>query len=143
MYIPSYQIHNVLNVYRNQLSKSPGTARAKPESSPPPKERINISSDGQRESIMEKISSEIVDRIARFDHDAQEIAHPQMKSSRGVTEREDFTEQRQTHFSYTSIDEHNRKITNTLPIQKLNPMSPWPGPSEQLQLEDSFTLEKE
>ena len=143
MYIPSYQIHNVLNVYRKQLSQGPGEAKVKPDAPHPLQDRINISSDGQRQSIIDRISSEIVDRIAqvgpetRFDHVlADEFA-------RQVVEQNESTGQQDVEFSYTVIDEHNQKVTNRLPIQQLSPLAPLPGAAGEPENDDNFTRKKE
>lgn len=118
MYIPSYQIHNVLNVYCEQLSHGPTGANAK-------KIPANNIGDGvtqrQRQSIMDKISSEIVERII----------HTGPKNQFGSALADPLTSKSQQAsgaphdgppaFKYTVIDEHNRKITNTLNIRGLTP----------------------
>lgn len=144
MHIPSYQIHNVLNVYRKQLSQAPGkSAKAPSSSTPPTTDRISISSDGQRQSIMDRISSEIVDRITQFGPETEFDAVLEDKLPRTGDEHPDTASQQDTDFSYTLIDEHNRKTTNTLPIRKLGPMIPMQGPLAGPEIENKFTPEEE
>ena len=125
MYIHSYQIHNVLNVYRKQLSQdstrinSGFSARRQTA-----QDRINISFDGQRQSLFDKISSEIVDRITRFEPESKFEATASVSSDEA-----DIKEHaadpgaeivnagpQDTAFKYTLINEHNQKITHSLPI---------------------------
>ena len=63
MHIQSYQIHNVLNVYRRQLSQ------AKPESSgqvgnpASDKDPVMISSQAKYQSIMDKVATNVLKKI--------------------------------------------------------------------------------
>ncbi len=121
MYIHSYQIHNVLNDYRKQLSHGPRNAGGKHPAVNEARDRISISTDGQRQSIMEKISSDIVARITEGGPQNQFEAAladrlTDQTAREGVSASSDPPE-----FKYTEIDEHNRKRTNTLTIQGFNP----------------------
>jgi len=121
MYIHSYQIHNVLNDYRKQLSHGPRNNSGKHPSAMEANDRISISTDGQRQSIMEKISTEIVARIAEGGPQNQFEAAladrlSEQTAREGVSAAGDAPE-----FKYTVIDEHNRKKTNTLTMQGINP----------------------
>ena len=121
MYIHSYQIHNVLNDYRKQLSHGPRNNVNKQPAANETHDRISISTDGQRQSIMDKISSEIVARITE--------AGPENEFEAALADRLSTNPSREgvsapgepPEFKYTVIDEHNRKRTNTLTIQGFNP----------------------
>jgi len=121
MYIHSYQIHNVLNDYRKQLSHGPGKGGGNHPTAKETQDRISISTDGQRQSIMEKISTDIVARITeggpknQFEAVLADRLDTQA-SKEAVTAAGDPPE-----FRYTVIDENNRKKTNTLTIQGFNP----------------------
>ncbi len=141
MYIPSYQIHNVLNVYRKQLSQGPAASKAKPAAPRTPQDRIQISSAGQRQSIIDKISSEIVDRIAQQGPEARFGSVLADKLERPVPETSANRHNGDSDFSYTVIDEHNRKITNTLPVRNFSPMSSLPADGSKA--EGSVTLKEE
>jgi hypothetical protein len=66
MYVPSYQMHNVLNVYAKRLERSVGT-RTKAGADPSqPSEKIQLTAEGKRQSVIDKVASTIVERIARF-----------------------------------------------------------------------------
>jgi len=119
MYIHSYQIHNVLNVYRKQLSDGQGSNSSKGSPEAVTKDRLTISAGGQRQSIMDKISTQIVERIVqtgpknRFEGVlADRLVHrPQTEAP----------SDRPSDFKYTVIDEKNRKFTNTLTTHGVNP----------------------
>ena len=121
MYIHSYQIHNVLNVYRKQLSQGPATSNPQPSTSASAKESVTISANGQKQSIFNKISAEIVDRITEFSPENQFVKVLADQLSTNKTERKEKDTHKETNFTYTRIDEQNRKTTNTLPIRKLSP----------------------
>ncbi len=127
MYIHSYQMHNVLNVYRKQLSQ--GTARSisgDAAKSQIHRDRITISVDRQRQSLFDKISSEIVARITRFGPYADfkgGLADQLAQTSAGETQQPanstaDGGAENDIQFTYTLIDEHNRRTTQSLPASQ-------------------------
>ena len=124
MHIHGYQIQNVLNVYRQQLSR--GTARNgsdKAEMSKSPKDRIDISDHGQRRSLFEKISAEIVQRITQFSPGAETEAassSPSAETKGNVSDEVGPTAGDGPVFSYTLIDGDNQKTTQNLLIRQLN-----------------------
>jgi hypothetical protein len=121
MYIHSYQIHNVLNDYRKQLSHGPRSNGGKQPTVNETRDRISISKDGQRQSIMDKISSDIVARITNAGPDNQfEAALAAQLSAKPVGGNAETTDG-PPEFRYTVIDENNQKQTNTLTIQQFNP----------------------
>jgi hypothetical protein len=124
MHIHSYQIHNVLNVYRQRLSR--GTAREKPdtpERSKAAQDMIDISDHGQRQSLFEMISSEIVQRITQVSPDTEtETAFSGQSAGTTGPERDTVAPSRRKNqvFSYTLIDHNNQKTTHNLSIRQLN-----------------------
>ena len=121
MYIHSYQIHNVLNDYRKQLSHGTKGNRGRHPKANEPLDRISISRDGQRQTIMEKISSEIVARITESGPDNQfEAALTDRLIDTPIKGRGTASDE-PPQFRYTVIDENNRKQTNTLTIQQIDP----------------------
>lgn len=122
MYIRNYQIHNVLNVYRKQLSHGPGGNGSKNLTGANSKDRISISADGQRQSIMDKISTEIVERISQSgpQNKFENVLADQLSNK---PQQAGIATDNQQDFKYTVLDENNRKITNTLTIQGFSPNS--------------------
>lgn len=123
MYIPTYQIQNVLNVYRKQLSQIPGAKPENPARDSQSKDRVAISRNGQRQSIIDQVSAEIVDRIAqagpqkRFE---ETLSEKLMNRNGPMTNR---PLRKDVEFTYSTIDENNEKVTNTLPIESLSPFA--------------------
>lgn len=121
MYVQSYQIHNVLNVYRKQLSQGPGAKTAQASSKAPTHDRVEISANAQRQALIDQVSTEIVDRIAQYS--------PQNQFEEAVSQQDQArnhgtmgSEKRDVEFTYTAIDENDQKTTNSLPIQRLSPL---------------------
>ncbi len=65
MLIPNHQIHNVLKVYSKQLSQARVIERQRTLEKGIKTDKISISAEGKRQAIIEKVASDIVDRITR------------------------------------------------------------------------------
>ena len=149
MYIHNYQIHNVLNVYRKQLSQNTkGDTQSSTFPASSAGDRIHISGNGQRQSVFEKISAEIIERITQFGPktrfepglgerigDTPEPRAADNESDAGKTVLQD------THFTYTVIDEHNQKRTNTLAVRALGPRPNTTEPGAGARQDDGVTPE--
>ena len=123
MYIHGYQIYNVLNVYRKQLSHGPGANGSKDSTAAAAKDRISISEDGQRQSIMDQISSEIVARITQAGPENGFEGILAGRLSTKPKKQQEIPSNGHTAFKYTVIDEQNRKSTHTLTIQGFSPQN--------------------
>ena len=120
MYIPSYQIHNVLKVYSKQVSQSRILERQKGLDDKPSVDKINISAEGKRKVVIDKVSADIVDRITQFgpqdqiEHDIvnqleDEIGQPVEFSEEG--------KKKETDFVFNVFDDQNNKKTNTISVE--------------------------
>jgi len=118
MQIPSYQIQNVLKVYSRQLSQGKLLARNKNDGSGQPSaDNVNISTQGKRAAIIEKVAANIIDRITT-DGPREEVEQKiagQIEKEMG--QKIDFTGKKQENFSYTAIDENNNKTVKTLSVE--------------------------
>ncbi len=121
MYIHSYQIHNVLNDYRKQLSHGPQNKGGRRTAAGEHRDRISISTDGQRQAIMDKISSDIIARFTEGDPKNRFEAVITDRLASGNTRSQVAATGNAPDFKYTVIDEQNRKKTNTLTVQGFNP----------------------
>jgi len=116
MQIPSYQMHNVLNVYRKQFTRNEILERQKTGDIKAPGDQVSLSSEGKRQAIIEKVSAEIVERITHFgpqeavDH---EIVN-QLEQDTGA--KIDLWSAKHSDFIYNFIDSNNEKASATLPI---------------------------
>lgn len=67
MVISAYQVNNVLRVYGDQLRQGRVTQRVKDDAVRAP-DRINISIEAKRKAIVDKIASDIVEKIGQYGH---------------------------------------------------------------------------
>lgn len=112
MQIPSYQVHNMLKVYSKQLSQTRILERSKALSQMGASDKINISASGKRQTIIDKVAADIVERIAQSgpqDPVDQEIVD---KLQGEFAQSVDLQEQSAT-FVFNVITEDDKKTTNT------------------------------
>ena len=67
MYIQSYQIHNVLNVYRRQLSQVNSDPVRQPRHIDSGSDSVRISTEGKSQSIMEKVADNVIKKITTLE----------------------------------------------------------------------------
>ena len=96
MQIPSYQIQNVLKVYSKQLSQGRTQEFGND---------IHYSGKVKISAIIEKVASGIVEKIK--DVDFKDRRHKSVERNRKKSE----------HFTFNSIDENNKKITQTISVE--------------------------
>lgn len=114
MYVPSYQMHNVLNVYSKQLRQHMVSEGKNKMPEKPQSYRIYVSSEGKRQAMIKKVSKDIVEKISRYGS--------LKESRRQITEftniySDDETLPQKTDnktFVFNAIDSINQKIKNTL-----------------------------
>lgn len=117
MLIPSHQIHNVLKVYGKQLSQTRMLERQKELDRKQPMDHVNISAEAKRQSIIDKVAADIVDRITR--------SGPQDEVEKGIIDRLEgelgqsvsFSPRREDKFVFNVINGNNEKTTNTLEVE--------------------------
>ena len=124
MHIHGYQIHNVLNVYRKQLSRGTAGKVSKDNQGKirSVQERIDITGQGQRQSLFDKISSEIVQRITQFGPHSEleaDISDQSLASREPARDAADGANEQSSAFTYTLIDKHNQKTTHNLSVRQL------------------------
>lgn len=121
MYIHNYQIHNVLNAYRKQLSQNPtkGSEKQSSNGGSAPKEMVTLSGKGQQPSIVNKISAEIIDRITQFDPETEFNQAMTRQLTESASQRSTDSNDSGGEFTYTMIDDQNQKSTHKLTTQAL------------------------
>lgn len=118
MHIPSYQIQNVLNLYsrqitRNRLTDGYGSTAARPSG-----ERVDLSAEGKRESMVHKITADIVEKITQ--HGPQDAVEKEIV---GLLEEEigqvlSFgSEENPEGFVYNTLDEAGQKTTRQVSLK--------------------------
>jgi hypothetical protein len=116
MYVPSYKIHNVLKVYSRQISKSRILERQKSMGEKLSVDKINLSAEGKRKVIIEKVAADIVDKITRFgpQDDVEHGIVRQLQNELG--QHVEFNGKNEIHFVYNTIEGNDNKKTHTLPV---------------------------
>ena len=118
MHIPSYQIQNVLKNYSRQLSQGKILARNKNSGRPQTSaDNVSISAEAKRTTILEKVSTSIVNRITTMGprEDLEYQIASQVEKELG--QKINFTQRKEEKFSFTAIDEDNVKTVKTLSVE--------------------------
>lgn len=110
MHIQSYQIHNVLNVYRRQLSQ-PLQSGNQPDAA---RDSVDISTEAKNHAIMEKVAASVLERITNVDPESDFEA--EMHKHRQVSENASATAAMEKRFTFTAIVDDNRKETRSIDI---------------------------
>ena len=114
MYIQSYQIHNVLNVYRRQLSQGKvnhpqqvGTLDAKSDA-------ITISKAAKNQSILEKVAAGVLEKITNVDpgSDFGQALINQVQN----TQKNPNMSQKDNTFVFNTIVGDNHKETRSIAV---------------------------
>jgi hypothetical protein len=119
MQISSYQINNVIKVYSRQVSQNRVISRQKNlgANERPSMDRINISVEGKRQTVIDKVSSDILNKLTRHG--------PSNDSEHQIIDRlnTEFGKQVQVNnrskdkFVFNFIGENNEKITSSLSVE--------------------------
>ena len=118
MHIPSYQIQNVLKVYSKQLSQQKFLAKNNTlGQNTPSADSVTISSKGKRQAIIEKVASNIIDKITMEGpkEQVEETITSQIEKELG--KKINFTGKKENKFTYTYFDENDEKVTKSLSIE--------------------------
>lgn len=117
MYVPSYQMHNVLNVYSKQLRQNMVSEEKSNVPAKPQADRIHLSPEGKRQTMIEKVSKDILEKISRYNSlnetRQQNTEYANINSDHGALPQHK-TENKT--FVFNAIDSINQKSTNTLSV---------------------------
>ena len=116
MYVPSYQMHNVLNVYSKQLRQNMATKEKNQAPQKPQVDRVKLTPEGKRQATIEKVSKDILEKISRYGS-LNKDGHP-IDDNGQVTSTEEPSEQKSEDrtFVFNEIDAINKKYKNTLSV---------------------------
>jgi len=110
MFIQNYQIHNVLNVYRKQLSQrvsEQSKQMSEPETDPGPKE---VSSDRKNQSIMDKVAANVLKKITNINSNTNVTP----KDTVSIKNHEQNRHRPEDKFTFNTIVESNQKETRSI-----------------------------
>ncbi|CCK79290.1 DVU0524 family FlgM-associated protein [Desulfobacula toluolica] len=120
MQIPSYQIKNVLKTYSRQLSQGKILNKNKfGVTNKSSADSVTISSEGKRQTIIDKVATSIVDKIITEGPKAKNEEDITSQIEKELGKKIDFTKNK-NQFTYTVIDEDNQKATHTLSVEDSN-----------------------
>ena len=116
MYVPSYQMHNVLNVYSKKLRHSI-SSKGQNTSKTLPVDRVDLNSGGKRRTTIEKVSKEILDKIMRFGSQT-DSPHSSLEHMKPNTDNVSASARpNRVGFVFNVIDTINNKKTNTISVE--------------------------
>ena len=114
MYIQRYQIHNVLNVYRRQLSQGktdhpqPGGVHAVKS------DAIRISQEGKNQSIIKKVAAGVLKKITSVDP-ASDFSQEMIMQVRHSQKNLQMA-QKDSAFTFNTIVGDNQKETRSIAV---------------------------
>lgn len=116
MTISTHQIHNVLRAYGKQLGQNRRLPRNTGAANPVQADRISISAQARRQAVIDKITSDVINRIINggsSDQIEQEVLR-QLENEYGGSlsiNRED------SELVFKVIDKEKREVTKTLSLE--------------------------
>ena len=117
MLVSSYQIHNVLNVYSKQLSQDRNARKLRPENEKLPPDQINLSTEGKRKAIIERVAQDILNKISRYGSKSEMKTQESDLSRKNAKSIPDSDNKKEAGFVFNVIDELNKKTTTALSVK--------------------------
>ena len=117
MYVPSYQMHNVLKVYSNKLRHTI-SSKDQRNSEKLPVDQLDLTSGRKRRATIEKVSKEILDKIIRFGTQTDSAPNGRSEHVTSSQDKECATAiPNKAGFIFNIIDTINKKTTNTVSVE--------------------------
>jgi hypothetical protein len=117
MFVPSYQMHNVLNVYSRQLRHNMTSANKKSLSEKLPADQVSLTPEGKRQATIERVSKDILEKISRLGSRSRVDQQPTERAKDGVEKETAADDGQETTFEFNVIDAINQKRRNTLSVE--------------------------
>jgi hypothetical protein len=117
MLVSNYQIHNVLNVYSRQLSQDRNARRLKLENEKQPPDQIQLSSEGKRRAIIERVAQDILNKISRYGTSSEMKTQERDLSLEKAKSVPDSDNKKETGFVFNVIDALNKKTMTALSVK--------------------------
>lgn len=114
MYIQSYQIHNVLNAYRRQLSQVTPQQPGHADKLSSKLDSVKISAEGKNQSIMEKVADNVLKKITNVEPGidfGQELTRQVQQTEKNI-----HMVEKENEFIFNTIEENNRKETRSIAV---------------------------
>jgi hypothetical protein len=114
MLIQSYQIHNVLNVYRRQLSQAKPNPMENSSSQNTGSDTVQISVEGKSQSIMEQVADNVLKKITNVEPG---FGFGQEMTDRVQSDAEySSAAEKDNRFVFNTIEGDNQKETRSIAI---------------------------
>jgi len=117
MFVPSYQMHNVLNVYSKKLRHNMTSGNRKNLSERLSADQVSLTPEGKRQATIEKVSNDILEKITRLGYRKGVDQQPTERAKDGVEKETAADDGRETTFVFNVIDTINQKRRNTLSVE--------------------------
>jgi hypothetical protein len=117
MFVSSYQIHNVLNTYSKQLSQGRSPQKQEGEKKTQLGDQIQLSTEGKRRATIEKVSKEILSKIAEFGANGQVQNNAQTLSGGNAKKTHESDDKKESAFVFNVIDNLNQKTKTALSVR--------------------------
>jgi len=117
MFVPSYQMHNVLNVFRKQLRHNIISDKKKITPEKLRAEQVSLAPEVKRQATIEKVSNDIIEKITRFGSQTRSDQEPTERAKEGVEKENAAGDAKETTFVFNVIDTINQKTRNTLSVE--------------------------
>lgn len=114
MQIQSYQIHNVLNVYRRQLSQGKTDQVQQSGTHAPTSDSVTISPESKNKSVMEKVAANVLKKITNVDP-GPDFGQEMLKQTQ-IAENSLNPTEKENEFVFNAIAENNQKETRSIAI---------------------------
>jgi hypothetical protein len=116
MTVSTYQIHNVLRAYGKQLSQNRRLTHKKGMGEPKRADRISISAEARRKAVIDKVTSDIVNRIIHEGpgDDMEQQVFKQLENEYGNSLS---VEKGGSELVFKVIDKEKGEVTKTLSIE--------------------------
>ena len=117
MFVSSYQIHNVLNVYSKQLSQDRNVQRLKPGTIKRPSDQINLSTESKRRATIERVAQEILNKISHYGSEGEIKTQGQDAPRENAKNSLESDNKKEAGFEFNVIDNLNKKTKTALSVK--------------------------
>jgi hypothetical protein len=117
MFVSSYQIHNVLNVYSKQLSQDRNVQKLKPGPIKQPSDQIKLSTEGKRRATIERVAQEILNKISHYGSEGEIKTQEPDASRENAKSSLESDNKKEAGFVFNVIDRLNQKTKTALSVK--------------------------
>jgi hypothetical protein len=117
MNITNYQMHNVLKVYTNHLSKDRTHTNGQPKIRKPNSDMVRISAEGKRQNLIERVAADIVARITKEGIDTSTSSEADIATNKEKLAKQPSPQKKNAQFEYNVMQGSEKKSINRLSVE--------------------------